>query len=961
VPFIREEKHISNMQRIRAPQTPPVDAERWRRIELIYHAALEREPEQRSSFIAQACLDDEELRGEVQSLLAQGSEAPGPLESPPWDVLATSFENPKQVPLPAGTRIGSYVVGSLIGAGGMGIVYQAKDVKLHRQVALKSLPEGLSDHKGAVERLWREARAASALNHPNIATIHAVEECEGRTFIVMELLEGQDLKQVINEKPVKLETLLELAFQISDGLAAAHSRGILHCDIKPANLFVTGRGQLKILDFGVAKFQTPERPTLTQQTAGTQTGATSMETTLTSTGALVGTIAYMSPEQVMGLELDTRTDLFSFGAVLYEMATGVAPFRGATAALIRASILTQSPVPSARVNPHVPPDLDRVIMKSLEKDPGKRYQSASELRSDLQRVQRDTAARAAKPRRRARIAAAVLLTAVLAAAAFLFWARAPLPEAIPNELLPIRLTANGPDSSVGSVAISPDGRYLAYSDPDGIYVRPTRATQSRLLPNTKGMSTKYWSADGARIFLSDAHGNYSASLLDEHLDPLGDVLPFPDGRHVFHYTKDAIEVRGLDGKVTLSLPPDNGTTTIVAMAPGATSVAVAFAGRPSSAWIDAFQIDTGRRTTLLPPQPVSIDALTWLSGSRLIYSLAEGGSDNLWLLTVDPSSGLPIQPPLRQSRWADFQINQLTATADGRSVCFRRSRFQQNIWTAILKAKEFGLGRLQRLTQADSVDWPWTWTADSKAVVFTSDRARPGHDLGEIYKQNIKEKSAVAIPRVSGVRGSSDVVRLSPDGIWLLYMWVQDNAKKVMRIPVAGGKPRQVLASEGYLDITCSRVPGGACALVETDSNTTTVSLVDPIKGRGARLFREDGVHFAILSPDGKHLAYLIPEKPPKRIRVTNLHGVTEEEISVAGVDNLRCLDWMADGSGFFTSDLRGTNETLLLQVGLSGTAQVLWRLPGLAVIWAIPSPDGRYLATYRGGSGGDAWMVEGL
>jgi eukaryotic-like serine/threonine-protein kinase len=493
----------------------PVDAERWRRIELIYHAALEREPEQCSSFIAQACLADEELRREVQSLLAQGSVAPGPLESPPWDVLATSFENPKQAPLPAGTRIGSYVVGSLIGAGGMGMVYQAKDVKLRRQVTLKSLPEGLSDQKGAVERLWREARAASALNHPNIATIHAVEECEGRTFIVMELLEGQDLKQVISEKPVKLETLLELAIQISDGLAAAHSRGILHRDIKPANHFVTGRGQLKILDFGVAKFQTPERPTLTPQTAGTQTGAASMQTTLTSTGALVRTIAYMSPEQVMGLELDTRTDLFSFGAVLYEMATGVAPFRGATAALIRASILTQSPVPSARVNPHVPPDLDRVIMKSLEKDPGKRYQSASELRSDLQRVQRDTAARAAKPRRRAWIAAAVLLTTVLAAAAFLFWARAPRPEAIPNELLPIRLTANGPDSSVGSVAISPDGRYLAYSDPDGIYVRPTRGTQSRLLPNTKGMSTKYWSADGSRIFLSDAHGNCSASLLDE--------------------------------------------------------------------------------------------------------------------------------------------------------------------------------------------------------------------------------------------------------------------------------------------------------------------------------------------------------------------------------------------------------------------------------------------------------------
>ena len=450
----------------------------WRQIEELYNSAGRLVPEQRPAFLEQVCAGDQKLRLELESLLAWEERAKPFLEQPALQLAAALLARTEG--LPAGLTIGPYRIIAPLAAGGMGELYRARDTRLARDIALKFLPAQSAKDPQALERFKREARAASALNHLNICTLHDIGEHESRPYLVLELLEGESLKDRIAAGPLHEAQLLEVAVATASALEAAHAKGIVHRDIKPANIFLSRNGPAKVLDFGLAKLvadqaHAPEAACV--EATGVPDGHT-----ISSPGAFMGTVAYMAPEQARGEVVDARADLFSLGATLYEAATGVVPFRAGTARQTLDLILADDrPTSPRKLNPELPEEIERIILKALEKNRAARYQSAAEFRADVERLR-------PAPTRAVRwlLAAAAILVALVGVTLIGIrstWFVAPSSTL---GLTPRQVTANPAEDPVVKAGLSADGQYLAYTDLTGLHIRRIDTGEIRTIPPPEG-------------------------------------------------------------------------------------------------------------------------------------------------------------------------------------------------------------------------------------------------------------------------------------------------------------------------------------------------------------------------------------------------------------------------------------------------------------------------------------------
>lgn len=436
--------------------------DRWQIVEKLYHEVLEQEPAQRSALLEKACAGDEELRREVESLLEHRQQSGEFLTAPAIEVEARAMAEDQGGSL-AGSRFGSYKVLSLLGTGGMGEVYLAEDTSLDRKVALKLLPAFMRDDLTAKKRFLREAKSAAALDHPYICHIHEVGESDGKDFIAMEYVEGQTLKDKLAQGPLPLKEALETAAEMAEAVEKAHANGIVHRDLKPSNVMLTPEGHVKVMDFGLAKRLTPS--------GGEESQTETQTLTLTETGAMLGTLAYMSPEQLRGQAVDARSDIFSFGVMLYEMLTGIDPFKKAQPADTASSILTRDPPPLSRYMNEVPPVLQHTVRKMLAKDPRRRYQLIHDVGTDLGEMLHGgedsfETAPAAEGSWKRWISWGVVALAVLMAATLAIWNRLPDTNSRKPPGLK-RFTIDLPtpyvaDAHASRIALSPDGRHLVY-------------------------------------------------------------------------------------------------------------------------------------------------------------------------------------------------------------------------------------------------------------------------------------------------------------------------------------------------------------------------------------------------------------------------------------------------------------------------------------------------------------------
>jgi serine/threonine protein kinase len=893
-----------------------------------------------------------------------------------------------------GKKVSHYRVLEILGGGGMGVVYKAEDLKLGRRVALKFLPEEMANDPAAMERFKREARAASALNHPNICTIYSVEEHNGQPFIAMELLEGHTLRELIGltegatataqTEALPIGRLLEIAIQICEGLNAAHQKGIIHRDIKPANVFITSQGRAKILDFGLAKSQEFEGSDLGPSLAAEAHPVANFN--LTRSGTTIGTAGYMSPEQVRGEKVDTRTDLFSFGLVLYEMAVGQRAFRGDTIPELHAALLNDAPVPVRQVNPGISAELETIINKALEKEREKRYQTASDMRASL------TAA-AGKLSGRTRRASSSLVRWLIAAAALL--ALLMTVGAIStvkrrsSGLPPIQLstlTQNSADNAVGDGSISPDGKYFVYLDKQGMHLKSLATDEVRDLPQPGPPKDKPinwglggWFPDSQRFLVNATQSGATPgvvpgvgssldtsiwifsvlgseprrirdSAMAQGVSPDGSAIAF--GTNPGRFGDREIWLMEPDGQNARKLYDTDENSSIAA---GSGSVLWSHNGKYIAYWrLDAEgasfltrDLQGGRPTTIFPPSlGNNIYDLTWAPG-RWIYS-----SSLEWCTfyeqAMDEETGKAIgQPRPLTSRSSSYCMGGLSTTADGKAMAFLKWQSDFSVYVGDLDAGGTHVLRSRHFTLTRFHDDAGDFTPGGKALILISVRS----SYHGLYRQPLEKDNAVYLPDTQDVRNP----QVTPDGKWVLYFehhehpaWdVSYIPERLMRAAIDSGSPHAVLTATGAKSqISCARPPSDLCVIAEwsDDRKEVIVHAVDAINGRGPELTRfavdpHDERWTVALSPDGKRFAGI--RRPQDPIYVWSANGEKMREIQVKGWGNLGMVRWSADSKRLLVLSYQKGYGTLL-HTDLQGNAQVLW--DHVTENWA-ESPDGRHLA----------------